>query len=492
MREDIEQVTPKIKPMDPPRLYDVQICDDTRLAAGSNGIMFISRDGGKNWRVINSGIEDDLMEVTFHQDCDSALIAGDRGAILRVSDDGNEIQHIDSNASNFNGIALSASDNTAIAVGDNGTIRVSEDGGRNWIDAGNIVGNDLNDVAVSTDGKTVVVVGDRETQAYSTESGKRDTWNLKALPNNKRADFESVTFNGKGKAVAVGENGLINIYDPEMNTIWAPAAIRKEDSERDFNAVAFSEEGNTAITVGDDGATLVSVNNKLQDWKRKKTKVGDDLNDVSVAPNGRSAVAVGDSGTVLLLTDIDGDWCKPDSKTANDLFAVSFDRENNIAVAVGREDDQPTLITLDAGDCSAPVNRVNVKLPEVEVSEKSSISRGSVVDSETEFVVSYLAIFAVRILAVVMFLIVFWQMVNLTRYYLRLTAFYDGKADAILMIDPKNPPRSKDIETFERSAKVVTPEDIGFDRTPRSVIKEAIQIALAIVRRQNNGNDLRA
>ena len=489
IRKDIERLTWQKPP--PTRLYDIQICGDAGLATGRDGIVLESEDGGRRWSNIDSGTDESLRKIVFLPDCQSAFIAGDEGTTLHFSNNRRKLEHVSSNTKdNLTGIAWSTDGKTAVAVGDNGTIRVyQKNGEQRWVDPGNILGNDLNGVAVSADGRTVVVVGDEKSLAYSTNSGARDSWENKTVEDETNQNFYAVAFNSSGYAVAVGEDGLIWIYDASKDPKWISIGT---NAKKDLNAISFSSDGTAAIAVGDDGIVLVSVNAQLRDWKPMNTSVSHDLNDVAMAPDGKQVIAVGDSGTVLLLPDItetEGGWCKPDTRTPKDLFAVSFAGENGAAVAVGREDDRATLVMIDTHNCASPATHINVELPDVGVAKVSSVYRGSAVDPDKEFVFSFAAIIIVRILAVTIFLIMFWQLINLTRYHLHLATFYYGRANAVITIDPTDPPLSQDIETFKQSMKVATPDDLGFERTPRGVLKDILRIARTVSPRRNDGND---
>ena len=479
---DVEAIKPEFKPLEPQDLEDIQICNWRGLAVGRNGMVLVSEDRGTHWDVVGVETESSLSSVAFSEDCETGLVVGNKGTIMRYVND--ELRSSESHTEdNFEGVAIGADGRRAVAVGLNGTVRTSGNGGQEWADSGNIVGEHLNAVAVSRDESVVAVVGDERVVAYSLESGDRGTWErADAQRGRERSDFADVAFAGNERGVAVGDDGLISIFS--KGTWSEPSGPQVKELKANFEAVAISEDGTRAIAVGKRGQAWISIGGALTDWSKTETLVGQDLNDVAVSEDGRSAIAVGDSGRILVFSLLDGTWCAADSRTGRRLRAVDFTGQGDTAVAVGDAGDRATVLKIDARRCDDNVTRLEVEMPLVEVGREASQRGDQEVDPDLEFAVLYLVVTVVRVAAVLVFLIMVWQLISLIRYHLRLAAFYEGRGDAILMTNPKALPQSDDIESFERLAKAATPEDVDFERTPRGLVGDALRVARTIIRRK--------
>ena len=500
VKEDVREIRQRYEPMEPPDLYGIRICGNTGLAVGEDGFVLLSGDGGDSWNHVESKTDSNLYAIAFAEDCSSALIAGRRGTILdldfsRKSKSG-EVQPIKSNSTDaFTDIALSADADgrIAVAVGKNGRVQIfdknrdSKD--RDWTNPGNIsLGGDLNAVAVSADGRTVVVAGDRRTLVRSAGFGKRGSWRAATVEGGRdRTDFQAVALDKRGTAVAVGEDGFIWVW-PDKDSQPTNASATDKDGKNirgDFEAVVIGPL-RTAVAVGDDGLAWISTGDNFANWSASETRVGQRLNDVAVDPDGKSFVAVGDNGTVLLTADGGANWCQPDAGTGADLDAVAFGRDGDtaFAFAVGQADERMTLLKIDPSDCGKPATPIMVDLPDVLTGEERATKNPSPVTPDLEFIVIYLTIGFVRLAAILVFLYMVHHVIGLIRYYLRLAAFYEGRADAVLMTDGKQLPLSRSIWTFERSANALTPRDIDFEGMSRSMAKEVLRLTRSLLQRK--------
>ena len=124
------------------RFYDVQaVSKDRAVVVGYGGKILDTRDGGNNWTVVPSGVEDSLFSVKF-VDEQHGWITGQEGLVLHTADGGKTWERQDAKA-NFKEndgtekkaylFAVDAIDNqTAWAVGDRSMLSSTTDGGKTW------------------------------------------------------------------------------------------------------------------------------------------------------------------------------------------------------------------------------------------------------------------------------------------------------------------------------------------------------------------------
>lgn len=476
-------------PLEHPSLNDIVINTrtGTSVAVGNDGLILRTEDEGRSWTQVDSGTRDDLNAIAFSKDSDTALVGGNGGVVLFSTDDGQSWQRPeDATHTNkaFNDVALSSDGRIAAAVGRKGLIRISSDHGDSWIDPGNVTAKDLNAVVLSRDGKTVVVAGDDETiRVAATEQAKdREKWIPGKVNDDSgkkpRSDFEALALGGKEgeTVVAVGDDGLIwSSTDPEMKWENWNSHDEKKRSD-DFKAVAFSGNGSTAMAVGPRGHTWV-FRDSGQKWVPEKNKVGDRLEAISLSDDGKIAVAVGRDGAIVVSTDKGSDWTSPASQTAKRLYAVALSGDGKWATAVGRDATLLRLSSIGQGQrpevalttFAAVFETAPETLPPPEPQAPSDL------DSTEVFRLSFYyksLMWPIGSVFILMFMVRY--LILLTKYYLRLSGFYYARGDAILLCDSKTLPRPATIDELEQLIRALSPEELEFDRTPRSLMKQAL------------------
>jgi photosystem II stability/assembly factor-like uncharacterized protein len=120
------------------RLYGVAFGSESNaLAVGLGGTILRSADGGGAWSPIASGADAWLADVAF-VDAERALVVGTDGAgavALRSSDGGRSFAPLELPEPGRGGLrSLGVHGELALAVGDQGRILRSEDGGASWTD----------------------------------------------------------------------------------------------------------------------------------------------------------------------------------------------------------------------------------------------------------------------------------------------------------------------------------------------------------------------
>ena len=276
-------------------------------AFGEDGVMLVSNDFGNSWENSSSSTNADIHH------CDSAFgalaVAGDSGAVLIKQDTGAEWSEI-SLSESVNDISLT-SNSSIIAVGDTGAMWRFN--GINWAEVQTGVDEDL--LAVSfLDGALGVAVGTNGTIIFSEDGGQ--SWDYRDAPSEAiERPIVSVEFYSTVRIYAVTDQGHIIKSAREGATdvgfLWNLVDIERHypPGSNEFVGGLSSLEvtihsidvvsTNKFLLVGADG--YVSMSNDGGNIVRQQINpIGNEtsLNDV-VMVDGFDGVVVGDSGGVL-------------------------------------------------------------------------------------------------------------------------------------------------------------------------------------------------
>ena len=499
------------------------------VAVGEDGAVLVSGDSGRNWVEVESGTLHDLYSVAFSSDGKTVIASGDSGTVLVSEDFGWSWDVKESGTrKDLNKIVLDENGATGIAAGDDGRILVSSDGGVSWNELNDVTpeAKDLNGLALSRDGRVAVAVGDDRTVMVSHGNdgslhGDRGSWSSNSVDNgDPKIDFNAVAFGSGGKGVLVGDDKTIFVFSRNVN------GERNLDFEKidtgdttgrsrrmDFEAVAFSGDDRTAIAVGGrrNRGIVWAYDGENESWREGASDIGDRLNAVALDEEGGRAVAVGRDGAILVSTDHGKGWHSRGAGTASELHAVTLDKKGMVAIAVG---ERGTILRSESSS-----KGVFLEFESITPRRQDS----SPVSTETVFFTGLVYRNVLLIGPILVLILVVRYLVVLTRYNLRLAAFYDARGDAILFSlparesadtphrlgdeggAPSSPdggagpsqsqhsgekadfPRPKDIDELERLMRAVSPDDLDFGRTPKTTIEEVARLAKVIVGRRKKG-----
>lgn len=248
----------------------------------------------------------------------------------------------------FNDIAIGRSNKATIAVGNDGSIRVSKDG-KSWEDPGSKT--DKNLLAVAFNGRTAVAAGDDGTIRFSQDSGRH--WKIPDNSDNiPKKDFKDVALSEDGKtAIAVGRKGFIR-FSNNGGQGWFPPS--ETTTTKNLNAIALSEDGSFAIAAGNDETILfykksIDIDEKWVQGKNLNNGSGeskDDFTAVTFSRKNNIAVVVGDNDKLKIVSTISQEWLtlekSPLENSGNnkrrrksDLFAVAGSEDGKTYIAVG-------------------------------------------------------------------------------------------------------------------------------------------------------------
>ena len=234
------------------------------------------------------------------------------------------------------------------AVGDDGTILDTRDGGANWEAQKRSSAASLNSVQFNSDGKRGWVVGESGTILATRDGGA--SW--AAQKSGSTADLASVIFNNDGRrGWAVGDGGTI-LATANGGVSWA---AQTSGSASLLTSVEFNSDGLRGWTVDDEGVIRATDNGGVG-WVDKTLKSPKwRLSSVHFNSDGQRGWAVGYGGDIgtrpgaRILSSRDGgeNWVAQTSDSSLLLLSVQFNSDGQRGWAVG--DHGTILATRDGG-----------------------------------------------------------------------------------------------------------------------------------------------
>ncbi len=236
---------------------DIQFIGVQGWAVGKDGVILITRNGGKTWLLEKWG-SFNLNDIHM-VDAMRGFIAADNGYLLITKDGGRnwEVQEWEKVPSNFNSIAFNA--NRGIIVGDKGVMLTTQDYGLTWkMSSLNEAKRkdrfvNLNHVSFyGTDG--ICIAGDEGTILLSNDGGAR--WiNRKFQENSYYAAF----FENRTRGFVAGDNGML-IHTIDGGEKWQ----KKTMPTSKINRILVKDKA--LWVLGDEGMIMKSLNDG-KTWK---------------------------------------------------------------------------------------------------------------------------------------------------------------------------------------------------------------------------------
>jgi photosystem II stability/assembly factor-like uncharacterized protein len=212
---------------------------------------------------------------------------------------------------------------TAIAVGDGGIAKKTEDGGRSWITDLHADSNSTILLGISfIDSSTAAAVGLNGTILRTTDAGT--IWRTQTSKTVNA--LYGVSFVDTATGTAVGDHGLI------LRTTNGGSTWTKQDSGGSFPLLGVSfTDRNTGTVVGG-GGKIRHTTNGGGTWTTQTSGVSNFLYGVSFT-DANTGTVVGTGGIILRTTDGGSTWTPQSSGTTNYFYGVCFvDASTGIAV----------------------------------------------------------------------------------------------------------------------------------------------------------------
>lgn len=321
----------------PVELTSVGFLGETGVTVGRDGVIYSSTTGGDEWTGRLGWTDDDLYAVTSFQGSNFTALGGN-GVIVRTSDGG--LTWADQRRAATLKDLRSVSFVTAqigMAVGEDGAIVRTTDGGATW-NAGHSGTNDALYGVDFVDPMNGVAVGEGGTVMWTNDGGS--SW---AMSQQGSADLFNVSLLDVNTAVAVGDRTIL--WTTDGGAHWMDRSIPSVQAS--IFGVRVTAP-NSAFVVGGDGYVAGFVYRTTDGGNTWADVRSADMNDYAlrdvcfVDPNQGFAVGggrwPGTSGVIFRTTDAGNTWSQYSTTTLfspmHTLSAVSF-ADKQIGVAVG-------------------------------------------------------------------------------------------------------------------------------------------------------------
>jgi photosystem II stability/assembly factor-like uncharacterized protein len=260
---------------------------DTAFLVGNNGKIMSSFDKGKQWNILNSGVNCDLLRVKF-LNSNLGITLGD-SVLLKTTNGGLNWNQLQSSSVKLND-AFILNNRTSLIPSSNGKILKSNDlwnsySVQNTNLAENIIKVHFSD---SLNGKCISETG----KVLKTVNGGT-TWS--SLSNLNIGRINNAFFKNSNVIIVVGDNGKIMVTS-NAGVNWYNRNINNNVR---LSSVYLDIE-NKLYVGGDDGLILFSSNYGLS-WEEQPTNVTARINDIGFFDNN-SGIALTEDGQVLLTS----------------------------------------------------------------------------------------------------------------------------------------------------------------------------------------------
>jgi photosystem II stability/assembly factor-like uncharacterized protein len=220
---------------------------------------------------------------------------------------------------------------TVIAVGDNGMVWRSTDGGFNYVTIPTFTGTRNNNSVILMN-NYICIAGDSGTVTFSGDRGASWSTAAQAQPliNYHDVNFADTTF-----GVSVGDQGDAVVYKWVGGLGWAHIPTGLPDK---LNAVVSFK---TSASVFTDGEALAAGDNgvlshyQFGSWTNSQAPVTTRINDMYLFPDHATVIAVGDSGLIMRSIDFGVNWTIIQSGENENLNGVSNGINPSEIYAVG-------------------------------------------------------------------------------------------------------------------------------------------------------------
>ncbi len=298
-------------------LFAIELGDQRAWAAGYWGVLLLSEDGGRSWRVAPTPTSESIFSVSFGDDRHGFAV-GANGLVLRSTDGGEswsrqtvllEDEFGDSwplGTSLFGVQAVGG--NEAWAVGDFGVV-LHTTNGATWeqirfdeatFGDDNLTDRILNAVEFS-DRQNGWIAGEFGTVVRTTDGGRSWVGSREFEDTPEDLYVFALSSSEVGRAFAVGLAGSV-LLTIDGGQHWQP---RNVPTNAGLYAVAW--RGDRGVVVGDRGVIFLTENSG-QSWREaERPRLFSWLTGVAFGGDG-SALAVGEGGLILRSADQGRSW----------------------------------------------------------------------------------------------------------------------------------------------------------------------------------------
>ncbi len=297
--------------------YGMHFYDDqTGMIVGYGGVMYKTPDGGTTWQKLSTSFTtDDILDGAVGSTI--ALWMVTRTGKIYGTFDGGQSWNMLVDSPNNPPRAICYAGGSLYAVGANGLILFSGNSGISWITQNSGVSQNLNDVqfASITDGWAV---GEDGVVLKTTDGGQ--TWSSMTLPITETPELFGVFAFSANRAVVAGQGVLYQTLDGGAS--WSGYS----NSNLTFYAVTFTDSLH-GWAAASDGKVYATTDGGAN-WVAQTTGTSNPLYHVEFW-DFNLGWAVGANGTILQTVDGGAHWEADQSPTQLDLNYVAFPDTSN-------------------------------------------------------------------------------------------------------------------------------------------------------------------
>ncbi|MFN4234777.1 MAG: YCF48-related protein [Bacteroidia bacterium] len=295
---------------------------------GANGVICISTNNGQTWTPYYTGIFENLYSTYFAAG-NNGYAVGTNGTICYYNGSSWTAQNSNS-GNNLNSVTINGND--VFAVGDNSTI-LRKQGSGSWQNLNVNAPTNLRSISFANSNRGYAV-GDNGIILITNDGG--NTWNVTL--SGVDVHFTSIATNNNDSAWAVSNSGIIYLTNDGGNT-WERYSIGSED---DLNGISYPKANNTnnrGYVVGKGGVARL-FGNSSQDTT--STGGGSAINEImnkpvseiKIYPNPANQfinLSINDlqeCNIIVKISDVNGKPVYSGKFNANDNFTHQFDVSN--------------------------------------------------------------------------------------------------------------------------------------------------------------------
>ena len=448
------------------------------VVGGIEGSAFVTQDGGENWNIPERLMlkEDEwIAAATFGANNTYGVISNNKGSIFLTKDSGKTWSAPKDSAGKDLALeetewiitaAFDADGQSGVVVGDEGSIFVTQDSGKIWSVPENLVLKDDESIITTVfdaDGRSGVVAGDKGSVFITQDRGK--TW---SVPENLvLKDDESIItakFDVGGQfGVVAGHKGSVFVTQDRGKT-WSDSDDLKLNENERIVAAAFSTDGKYGVVTGGEGSVFATQSSGRSWISTERDYQGTIFIDVvSAFPGGRNFVAVDDDGGIHLL--------KPYPDMAE------WKNQSLAAIRIRIQEDEILRKSVIGREITKSLD--SVLSADVNIDDGEALKPGNDEAPPSPIIGELMGI---RVVILIALLFLVQILVRLYQYSLRLAAFWDARADAVLLA------RSfayHSAETFDDLVAALAPDAYDFRSSPKSGHEAVMNLAGQLLRRES-------
>jgi photosystem II stability/assembly factor-like uncharacterized protein len=160
-----------VNPGQPIAAISFPLDEGTGFAAGWAGTLLRTADGGNNWDVLSPGVADDLNSLCFPNDPLTGFVTGSGGRVLKTTDGGANWFPTPTGTSDFLASVSFPTPTTGYVVGASGDVYKTTDQGESWFLQPSGTAEFLNSVQFPVDDQTGCAVGRNGVIIKTTDGG---------------------------------------------------------------------------------------------------------------------------------------------------------------------------------------------------------------------------------------------------------------------------------------------------------------------------------